>query len=133
VAAPIEDLIKAETKLSRSFVACVMILAANIIWTFFLARRGPNGVAEPVAVTLVLSLVQLGLYVWYAVSAGAAAKALGSPAWKYVVWVLVAPLLAQLPIPIVSTLIGASPLSIKLLLGGQLQTAIRQESTAALH
>jgi hypothetical protein len=38
---------------------------------------------------------------------------------------LAAPFLALVPIPIVSTIIGVSPLSIKFLLGGQLQAAIR--------
>jgi hypothetical protein len=33
----------------------------------------------------------------------------------------------------VSTIIGVSPFSIKFLLGGQLQAAIRQESFAELH
>jgi hypothetical protein len=51
---------------------------------------------------------------------------LGETPWKYVVWILAAPFLSRIPIPIVSTLIGVSPLSIKFLLGGQLQSAIRQ-------
>jgi hypothetical protein len=44
-----------------------------------------------------------------------------------------APFLAMIPIPIVSTIIGVSPLSIKFLLGGQLAAAIRQESFAGIH
>jgi hypothetical protein len=39
---------------------------------------------------------------------------------------LVVCVVALIPIPIVSTIIGVSPLSIKFLLGGQLQTAIRE-------
>ena len=42
---------------------------------------------------------------------------------KYVVWILAAPLLAKIPIPLVSTLIAVSPLSIKFLLGSQLHSA----------
>jgi hypothetical protein len=70
--------------------------------------------------------------VWFAFAAGAAAKLLGDNGWKYIVWILAAPFLASIPIPIVSTLIAVSPLSIKFLLGGQLQTAIREESVAAI-
>ena len=70
---------------------------------------------------------------WYAISAGAAAKLLGATGWHYVVWILVAPFLARLPIPIVSTIIGVSPLSIKFLLGGQLQTAMRLATFEELH
>jgi len=41
-------------------------------------------------------------------------------------------LLDLVPIPIVSTIIGASPLSIKFLLSGQLQSAIRDGTIADL-
>jgi len=126
-----ETLVKAETRLSRSFFAAVAALAAVLIWTLFIA--GPSSPTTPDTTTLVLTVVQFACYLWYAIEAGAAAKVLGDSGWKYVVWILAAPLLARLPIPIVSTLIGVSPLSIKFLLGSQLQTAIRQEGVAALH
>ena len=80
-----------------------------------------------------LLVVQIGLYVWFAIAAGAAARALGGTAWHYVVWILASPVLALVPIPIVSTVIGVSPLSIKFLLGGQLQTAIREQTSMAMH
>lgn len=108
------------------------VLVANIIWTFFIARRTPTG-PEPASVGLVLSVLQLGFYVWYAKAAGTAATAIGENGWKYVVWILAAPFLALLPIPIVSTLIAASPLAIKFLLGGQLQSAIRAATFNELH
>ena len=131
--ATIDQLLRVESSLTRSFVGSVIVVLAGIFWTLFIARRGPDGMAEPASVTLLLAVLQLGFYVWYAKSAGAAAKALGGSGWKYVVWILAAPFLAMIPIPIVSTIIGVSPLSIKFLLGGQLQTAIRQASLIDYH
>jgi hypothetical protein len=128
--ANVDELIDADTKLTRGFMGAVAGLAANLIWVFFLATPGADGVFRPIIVTIAMSLVQFATYVWFAIAAGRAAKALGLAQWKYVTWILAAPWLALLPIPIVSTLIGVSPLSIKLLLGGQLQTEIRQLSSA---
>ena len=126
-----ETLVKAETRLSRSFLAAVAALGAVWIWTLFIA--GPSTAATPDTTTLVLLAIQFACYVWYGVAAGGAAKVLGDAGWKYVVWILAAPFLARIPIPIVSTLIAVSPLSIKFLLGSQLQSAIRQEGVAAIH
>ena len=127
----VEDLIRAETRLTRSFAACVVIFLASTVW-LYMAPRSPAGGIEPNWVGTALLLLQFGCYVWFAFAAGAAAKLLGDPGWKYIVWILAAPLLARIPIPIVSTLIAISPLSIKFLLGGQLQTAIREEGVAAI-
>lgn len=93
----------------------------------------PRQPGEGSTTLLVLIGIQLASYVWYAVAAGAAARVLGDAGWKYVVWILAAPFLAQLPIPIVSTIIRVSPLSIKFLLGSQLQAAIRQQGFASIH
>ena len=129
----IDQLIRIDTQLSRSFAGAVVGLLANIIWTFFIARPTPTGQIELGTVAIVLAVLQLGLYVWYAKSAGAAATAIGETGWKYVVWILAAPFLARLPIPIMSTLIGASPLAIKFLLSGQLQSAIRAQTVSEIH
>jgi hypothetical protein len=129
----IDQLIRIDTQLSRSFAGAVVGLLANIIWTFFIAKPTPTGQIELGTVGIVLGVLQLGLYIWYAKSAGAAATAIGEAGWKYVVWILAAPFLARLPIPIVSTLIGASPLAIKFLLSGQLQSAIRAQTVSEIH
>jgi hypothetical protein len=51
-----------------------------------------------------------------------------------VAWPMVASGFGPLvPIPLVSTVIAVSPLSIKFLLGGQLQTAIREQTSMAMH
>jgi len=82
---------------------------------------------------LTMSAIQLASYVWYAIAAGGAARVLGDKGWTYVAWILAAPFVAKVPIPIVSTLIAVSPLSIKFLLGSQLQEAIRQQGVASIH
>jgi len=129
----VEELIRVDTRLSRSFIGYIAALGASLIWMMFIAKRTPAGAIEPSLTALLLVPLQIGLYLWYAISAGAAAKALGDAGWKYAVWILISPFLALIPIPIVSTIIAVSPLSIKFLLGGQLQTAIREESMAGLH
>ncbi|MEO7135443.1 MAG: hypothetical protein ABI024_14620 [Vicinamibacterales bacterium] len=125
-----DTLVQADAKLSRSFAVCVVAVLAMICWMIFVATPDPEATTSisTGGVGLVLLVIQFACYVWYAVAAGGAAKALGEPGWKYVLWILAAPFLAFLPIPIVSTVIAVSPLSIKFLLGSQLQSAIRQES-----
>jgi hypothetical protein len=131
MAEPIEELMRAESRLTRSFVGAVIGAVLGVGW-MFVGTRPPAGTTDLDPAAVGLALVQFGFYIWYAISAGAAAKLLGDKGWKYVVWILAAPFLARIPIPIVSTLIAVSPLSIKFLLGGQLQTAIRQEGIAAI-
>ena len=125
----VDHLIRVESRLTRSFVGSVGAQLATILWMFYIADKGAAGRLQPGAAAGVLLLLQLGFYVWYAVAAGAAAKALGESGWKYIAWILLAPFLALLPIPIVSGLISVSPLSIKFLLGNQLQTAIRESGS----
>jgi hypothetical protein len=127
--ASVEALIAAEERLNRSFAACLGLLLANLGWAYVDIKTGMPGML-PRLVSLGLVALQWACYVWFAVSAGAAAKRLGEKPWKYVVWILAAPFLAMIPIPIVSTLIRASPLSVKFLLGGQLQSAIREQTLA---
>jgi hypothetical protein len=129
----IDQLIRIDTQLSRSFAGAVAGLFANIIWTFFIAKPTPTGQIELGTTAIVLGVLQLALYIWYAKCAGAAATAIGESGWKYVVWILAAPFLSRLPIPIVSMLIGASPLAIKFLLSAQLQSAIRAQTVSDIH
>jgi hypothetical protein len=126
-----DALVQADTRLSRSFVVAVVAVLATIVWAMFFAD--PRDPEQGRTTMVVLLLVQLASYIWYALAAGGAAKVLGDAGWKYVAWIIAAPFLAQLPIPIVSTVIAVSPLSIKFLLGSQLQAAIRQEGFASIH
>lgn len=126
-------LLQAESRLTRSFWAAAVGVIGTLLWAMFVDGPSTDAGSGVAQAGLIIVLLQFAFYIWYAVSAGAAAKVLGEAAWKYVAWILAAPFLAMIPIPIVSTLIGVSPLSIKFLLGGQLQTAIRQESFAGIH
>lgn len=129
----LDALLRAESRLSKSFWAAAAGVLGTLLWAMFVAGPSPDAEGGIAQTGLVIGAVQLVFYVWYAISAGGAAKVLGEAAWKYIAWILAAPFLAMIPIPVVSTIIGVSPLSIKFLLGGQLATAIRQESFAGIH
>jgi hypothetical protein len=129
----VEQLQAADSHLTRAFFGCVAAVLLSLCWTLFFASSMKEQAALAALVAFGLFVLQLGFYAWYAISAGWAAKVLGATRWHYVVWILVAPLLALVPIPIVSGIIAVSPLSIKFLLGGQLQTAIREATFGQLH
>lgn len=133
MAMTIEELIQAETGLARAFIAYLFAVMSGLAWPMIAASFGATPSSGILVATAGLLVVQIGCYVWFAIAAGAAARALGGTSWHYVVWILVAPILALIPIPLVSTVIGVSPLSIKFLLGGQLQTAIREQTSMAMH
>jgi len=133
MARTIEELITVDARLGRAFIGYLFAVLSGIAWPMFVAGRGSDPSATMIATSLALLAVQAGFYVWFALVAGAAARALGGTAWHYVAWILAAPFLALLPLPLVSTVIAVSPLSIKFLLGGQLQTAIRDQTSMALH
>jgi hypothetical protein len=129
----IDDLIRAEARLGRAFGGYLFAVLSGVAFPMLAAGYQPNFPLWLVLTSLLLLVVQIGLYLWYAVAAGGAAKALGETGWHYVLWILAAPFLALLPLPLVSTVIAVSPLSVKFLLGGQLQTAIREQTSMALH
>ena len=133
MAMTIEELIHAESGLARAFIGYLFAVMSAVAWPMIAASFGPEPSIGIVLATLGLLVVQIGLYVWFAIAAGAAARALGGTAWHYIVWILASPILALVPIPIIATVIAVSPLSIKFLLGGQLQTAIREQTSMAMH
>lgn len=129
----IEQLIHAEAALARAFVGYLFAVGSALGWPMIAAGISPEPTVTIGFVTLGLWVVQIGLYVWFAMAAGAAARALGGTAWHYIVWILASPVLSLVPIPLVSTVIAVSPLSIKFLLGGQLQAAIREQTSMVMH
>jgi hypothetical protein len=122
----VDALLTAVSHLTRSFMAAVAGALATLLWAIYAGTA-----LSWVYATLVL--VQFGCYVWYALAAGEAAKALGETRAVYVTWILIAPFAALIPIPVLSTAIGISPLSIKFLLSGQLQSAIRDQTFEVMH
>ncbi len=133
MAMTIEELIHAEAGLARAFVGYLLAVGSSLAWPMIAASISQEPTLGIGLATIGLLVVQIGLYVWFAIAAGAAARALGGTAWHYIVWILASPILSLVPIPLVSTVIAVSPLSIKFLLGGQLQTAIREQTSMALH
>jgi hypothetical protein len=125
----IDDLVRVESGLNRAFFGYLTAVLGSFAWSMYVPTQPQAQSLNLLLISLMILVVGIGLQVWYAFAAGGAAKALGGTAWHYVVWIIVAPLLALVPIPIVSTVIAVSPLSIKFLLGGQLQTAIRDQGS----
>lgn len=126
-----DALVQAESRLTRSFMVAVAAVGVWVVWLLFIASPEQMTPTNPTMVTL--WAIQYASYIWYAIAAGGAARVLGDKGWKYVVWILAAPFIARIPIPFVSTVIAVSPLSIKFLLGSQLQEAIRQQGVASIH
>jgi hypothetical protein len=116
-----EQLLEVESRLNTSLWIAAFAVASALAWAAFVGD-GVRWVGQ------MLVAFQLGSYVWFALSVGAAATALDEPRWRYVGWVRIAPFLALIPVPVVSTLIGVSPLSLKFLLGAQLERRIRERT-----
>ena len=82
MAEPIEELMRAESRLTRSFVGAIIGAVLGVVW-MFAGTRPPAESTDLDWTAVGIGLVQYGLYIWYAISAGAAAKLLGDKGWKY--------------------------------------------------
>jgi hypothetical protein len=125
----VEELEAAESNLGRAFMVAVAAVVCAVGAGLWLPRPEMRGGVEW-SIFAAVELVLLGTYVWYATAIGRAARHLVPSPWKYVLWVLAAPFLALIPIPIVSTLIGVSPLSLKFFFTGQLRSEIKARMLA---
>jgi hypothetical protein len=117
-----EELLTVGSRLSMSLWVAAAAVSATILWAAMIGTQDPSWVAP------ILVLFQLATYLWFAACVGAAARALNEPSWRYVAWVIAAPFLALIPIPVISTVIAVSPLSLKFLLGAQLERRIRERT-----
>jgi hypothetical protein len=125
----VEELEAAETNLGRAFIIAAVAVVCAIGVGLALPRPSMrSGVEWTIFGAVELFLV--GAYLWFATAIGRAATYLVPSPWKYILWVLAAPFLALLPIPIVSTVIGISPLSLKFLFTGQLRNEIKERMLA---
>ena len=77
-----------------------------------------------------LAVLFLGAYAWFAYAATAAAGRVGRSRTLVLGWLVAAPLLALLPIPFLSTVLQASPLSLKFILAGELRATIQERMFA---
>lgn len=125
----VQELQAAESRLTSAFVLAAVAAGCGVgagVWL----RNAEEHRLFVWVVYLIAELFLVIAYVWYATAIGRAATYVVPSPWKYILWVLVAPFLALIPIPIVSTLIAASPLSLKFFFGGQLRSEIRERLLA---
>jgi len=130
--ASVEQLIAADSSLTRSFAAFAVLWLVGILWQFVVAAARPAAPASFLWMSRVLAIVQIAAQVWYATSAARAATMVGETSWHYATAILLLPLPGLVGPPSRLTMIGASPLSIKFLLSGRLQTAVRDASFAEM-
>jgi hypothetical protein len=120
----------AETRLDRSFAAAVTAFLLNLGWPLFLRLTGPAYVRGAGVVEIALAMALLAAYAWFAYAAMVAAARVGRSRGLVLGWLLAAPLLSLLPLPIVSTVLLASPLSLKFILAAELRATIRERTFA---
>jgi hypothetical protein len=125
----VEALLAAEARLDRSFQACLLVAVVGLGWPTYLHLTGQEqtAFAGPIAVSLLA--VFFAAYAWFAHAVAVATRALGRGRLPYVAWLVAAPVLwLLLPVPVVATLILASPLSLKLRLSADLRAAIHDRT-----
>jgi len=119
------------TRLNRSFYAAVisilvyLVLSMMVLPSIYRSQR--TGAILVVLLIGFCFFLAIAGYIWYVVSIGITTRRLEKPAALYILWLIAAPLLALLPIPVVSIIIGVSPLSIKYLISNEIQAKIRLE------
>ena len=69
MAMTIEELIHAEAGLARAFIGYLFAGPVGLAWPMIAASFGPEPSAGIVVATLGLLVVQIGLYVWFAIAA----------------------------------------------------------------
>jgi hypothetical protein len=124
----VQELLAVEAQLNRSFTVCVAALFTGLGWVVYLHGAELEATSWGLAVLTALAAVLLATYVWFAWAVGRAARAVGGRRALYLTWVLVAPFLALLPIPVVSVVLAASPLSLKFLLSSQVRSQIHDRT-----
>ena len=129
-----DTLLNAQSRLDSGFTGCIVALMAGLGWLLYVKMA--DLWTKPWAGTVGWALVAvIGLtYVLFAVAAARAARALGNNAAGYLVWIVGAPLLGIVVILAgelyVGTAIFASPISLKILLGRELETVIHDRTFA---
>ena len=132
----VKDLHAIEDRLNRGFYAAVIALLIYLA----LAAYGSSflDTASPLAVwiliiILVSFLFAVAGYIWYVVSIARTTRALGKSSALYILWLLLAPILSLAPIPVISLIIGVSPLIIKFIISSEIRARIRSQTLRDLH
>jgi hypothetical protein len=100
----------------------------NLGWPFFVRLTAPAFVRVAGGLEIALALALLTAYAWF--GGGGPPGRVGRSRALVLGWLVAAPLLALLPIPFVSTVLQASPLSLKFILAGELRATIRERTFA---
>lgn len=131
----VKDLLRIESRLNLAFYAAVISLLFYIVISLFLLPALVNSRERTLLFLPVMALYFLAFcgYVWYLVSICLTAKAINKRFGLYLAWAIGGPILSLLPIPFVSTALGATPLIIKFLLTTEIQTLIRLRTLRDLH
>jgi hypothetical protein len=79
---------------------------------------------------IALAVALLAAYAWFAYAATAAAGRVGRSRALVLGWLLAAPFLSLLPVPFLSAVLQASPLSLEFILAGELRATIRERTFA---
>lgn len=111
-------------------MAAVITFLLYLGWPFFLRLTGPAYARFAGAVEIALAAAFLAAYAWFAYAAAVAAARVGRSRALVLGWLLAAPVLSLLPIPFVSTVLLASPLSLKFILAAELRATIRERTFA---
>jgi hypothetical protein len=102
----------------------------NVGWPFFVRLTGPAYARGAGGLEIALALAFLAAYAWFAYAATAAAARVGRSRVLVLGWLLAAPFLSLLPVPFLSTLLQASPLSLKFILAAELRATIQERTLA---
>jgi hypothetical protein len=140
----VHDLLKMESRLNRSFYAAVSALVLYLINNLLLGPMLSDFSAYTMRVVLAIAvclLLAIAGYVWYIVAVYQTAKIIHKPYGFYLVWVIIGPVLCQIPVLItlpmiysfVSMGLAATPLAAKFLLSNELRTMIRIQTLRDLH
>jgi hypothetical protein len=118
-----------ESRLDRAFAIAVTAILCQIGWPLALVAMEQGDSRWGTIVFIVLSVLVLLAYVWYAIAVGKAARAVDRPGGLFTAWVLGAPFAAFLVrVPLLGTIIAVSPLSLKFVLSGELRSKIHDKT-----
>jgi hypothetical protein len=127
---PVQDLLAVEERLDRSFGVAVTAFLAQAGWPLMARVMGVANRDWAGLVIVALAAAMMASYLWFAYAASEAASRVGRSRLLVGAWIVLAPIIALLPIPVVSLLIGASPLSIRFILAGELRSEIQARTLA---
>ena len=111
-------------------MAAVTAFLFNLAWPLLVRLTWPAAARIAGFLEIGLAAAFLAAYAWFAFAATVAAARVGRSRALVLGWLLGAPLLSLLPLPLVPTILQASALSLKFILAGELRATIRERTFA---